>query len=40
LSVRGEHYAKNILLEKYRRLPFEEQQKRKNEINNLVERDS
>lgn len=40
LSVRGEHYTKNILLEKYRRLRFEEQQKRKNEISNLIEKDS
>ncbi|WNE41130.1 MAG: Vitamin B12 import ATP-binding protein BtuD [Mycoplasmataceae bacterium] len=40
LRVRGGHYTKNLLLEKFRRLSFEEQQEQKNQINNLVEKDS
>ncbi|CAG8440145.1 11516_t:CDS:2 [Ambispora leptoticha] len=37
LQIKGGHYTKNRLLDKFRCLPFEERQKRQNEINTLVE---
>jgi hypothetical protein len=40
LTVRGSHYTKNLLLEKFRRLPFEEKQSKKDELRVLVESDS
>jgi hypothetical protein len=38
--VLGGHYAKNLLLDKFRSLTFAEKQVKKDEINNLVERDA
>jgi hypothetical protein len=38
--VLGGHYAKNLLLDKFRRLSFEEKQAKKDELNNLVEKDA
>ena len=40
LMVRGDRYTKNLLLEKFRRLPFEEKQSKKDELRVLVESDS
>jgi hypothetical protein len=40
LIVRGDHYTRNLLLEKFRRLPFEEKQSKKDELRVLVESDS
>jgi hypothetical protein len=40
LRIKGGHYAKNILLDKFRQLPLEEKQIRQKEINTLVELDS
>ena len=40
LKVRGENYAKNLLLNKFRRLPFQEKQSKKDEIGVLTEVDS
>ncbi len=40
LRVKGGHYTKNLLLEKFRRLSFEEKQAKKDEVNNLIEKDS
>ncbi|CAG8455258.1 21708_t:CDS:2 [Gigaspora margarita] len=40
LRVRGGHYSKNILLEKFRGLPLEEKQNQQHEIINLIEKDS
>ena len=40
LRIRGGHYAKNLLLNKFRRLPFEEKQKQKDQINKLIENDT
>ena len=40
LRIRGGHYVKNCLLDKFRELPFEERQVRSKEINTLVEFDS
>jgi hypothetical protein len=38
--VKGGHYSKDILLDKFRRLPFVEKQGKKDVVNNLVESDS
>ena len=40
LRIKGGHYAKNVLLDKFRQLPLEEKQARQKEINTLVELDS
>jgi len=40
LRVLGGYYAKNLLLEKFRGLPFEEKQAKKDELNNLIEKDA
>jgi ABC-type bacteriocin/lantibiotic exporter with double-glycine peptidase domain len=40
LKVKGENYAKNLLLNKFRRLPFQEKQSKKDEIGVLTEVDS
>ncbi|KLL02018.1 MAG: ABC transporter [Mycoplasmataceae bacterium RC_NB112A] len=40
LRVKGGHYTKNILLDKFRRLPFEVRQAKKDELNKLFENDS
>lgn len=40
LRIKGGHYVKNLLLEKFRRLLFEEKQAKKDEVNKLVESDS
>ena len=40
LKIRGGHYVKNRLLDKFRGLPFEEKQAKSKEINTLVEFDS
>jgi ABC-type bacteriocin/lantibiotic exporter with double-glycine peptidase domain len=40
LRIKGGHYTKNVLLDKFRQLSLEEKQKRQKEINTLVELDS
>ncbi|CAG8472897.1 20130_t:CDS:2 [Cetraspora pellucida] len=40
LRVRGGHYSKNVLLEKFRGLPLEEKQRYQNQVINLVEKDA
>ncbi|MCE8162987.1 MAG: ABC transporter ATP-binding protein/permease [Candidatus Moeniiplasma glomeromycotorum] len=40
LRVKGGHFTKNLLLEKFRRLPFETQKSREKEVSKLVENDS
>ncbi|CAG8841888.1 8072_t:CDS:1, partial [Racocetra persica] len=40
LRIKGGHYVKNRLLDKFRQLPFEEKEKRSKEISTLVELDS
>ena len=36
----GGHHAKSLLLDKFRQLPFEEKQAKKDELNNLIEKDA
>jgi len=40
LRIKGGHYTKNVLLDKFRQLSLEEKQVRQKEINTLVELDS
>ena len=40
LRVLGGYYAKSLLLDKFRRLPFEKKQAKKDELNNLIEKDA
>ncbi|MCE8163826.1 MAG: ABC transporter ATP-binding protein/permease [Candidatus Moeniiplasma glomeromycotorum] len=40
LRVKGGHYTKNLLLDKFRRLPFETKQAKKDELVKLIESDS
>ncbi|CAG8456587.1 27236_t:CDS:2 [Gigaspora margarita] len=40
LRIKGGHYTKNLVLDKFRRLPLEEKLARKDEVNNLIERDA
>jgi len=40
LRIRGGHYTKNLVLDKFRRLPLEEKEARKDEVNNLIEKDA
>jgi len=40
LKIKGGHYVKNVLFDKFRQLPFAERQAKKDEINKLVESDS
>ncbi|CAG8577771.1 7992_t:CDS:2, partial [Ambispora leptoticha] len=40
LRVLGGHHAKSLLLDKFRQLPFEEKQAKKDELNNLIEKDA
>ncbi|CAJ0912878.1 11100_t:CDS:2 [Entrophospora sp. SA101] len=40
LRIRGGHYTKNLVLDKFRCLPLEEKEARKDEVNNLIEKDA
>ena len=40
LGVKGEHYSKNLLLDKFRQLTFIEKQNKKDVVNKLVESDA
>ncbi|CAG8848909.1 21424_t:CDS:1, partial [Racocetra persica] len=40
LRIKGGHYVKNTLLEKFRQLPLTERKARQKEISTLVELDS
>jgi ABC-type bacteriocin/lantibiotic exporter with double-glycine peptidase domain len=40
LRIEGGHYSKNLILDKFRHLPFKEKKLRQDEINNLVEDDA
>jgi hypothetical protein len=39
-QIEGQYYVKNRLLDKFRQLTFEERERKKKEINTLVEEDS
>ncbi|CAI2199210.1 6202_t:CDS:2, partial [Funneliformis geosporum] len=40
LRVLGGYHIKNLLLDKFRRLPFEQKKAKKDELNNLIEKDA